>query len=238
MPNWASNKIVIEGSADNLKAIKAQLSKPYKLEEDTIEGDFLLWNIVKPDNLALYLGKTDEEVFREIERNNPDLADTRTTEEKLAEMQADIESGKWLADLHAEIATGMGWYNWNIREWGTKWETSGDHGILSSFTTDPDPMGNYSLTYFVTSAWSPPKEALDKLAKQYPAVAISLDSLDENELFCMTAYWVEGECSFAEDVEVTHDIYVELNGECWACENDEEEYLSERERLGCPNETA
>lgn len=238
MPNWATNKIVIEGSFENLKALKAQLSKPYKNNEETIEGDFLLWNIVKPDNLAAYNGQTEEEAFREIERNNPDLADTRSTDERLTEMQADIDSGKWLDDLNKQMATGMDWYHWNLRNWGTKWETSDDHGVLSSFTTDPDPIGNVSLTYLVTSAWSPPKEALDSLAEQYPNVSISLDSLDENELFCMSAYWVDGECSFAVDVEVTHDIYVELHGECWACATEEEEYLPERERLGCPNEEA
>ena len=188
MPNWASSRIVISGSTENLKAIKAQLSKPYTTEDGTFEGDFLLWNIVKPDNLALYFGKSDEEVFREIERNNPDLADPRSTDEKLAEMQADIESGKWAKDLIHKMNTGMGWYEWNVREWGTKWETSEDGSVLESFTTELDPLGNVSLTYRVTSAWSPPSEALDKLAIQYPAVSIYLDSIDENDCFAVSGY--------------------------------------------------
>jgi hypothetical protein len=243
MPNWASSKIVINGSFDNLKAIKTQLSRPYTTEHGTFEGDFLLWNIVKPDNLALYFGKTDEEILREIERNNPDLADTRSTDERLAELQADIASGKWQKELIEKMNTGMGWYEWNVREWGTKWETNDDHGILSSFVSTPDPLGNLSLVYRVTSAWSPPAEALDKLAKQYPAVSIYLDSIDENDCFAVSGYWSEGERQDVSDVEITHDFHIELQGSCWACDtswNDEldPDYQEARERLGCPNEEA
>ena len=218
MPNWAYSRIEITGSKELIKSIKEHLAKPYRdpfNPDRSITGDFLLWNIISPDDLPRYLGE--------------DLKDKPITKD------TDI-----MTQIKHEMATGMGWYNWNCRNWGTKWETNDDHGMLEIETNLPNLIGDYSLVYRVTSAWSPPTEALDSLAEQFPTATILLDSVDENDCWAMAGGWRDGERSFADDVPITHDIHTILMGYCWACDEQiaggGEEYAEERQNLGCPSE--
>jgi len=61
------------------------------------------------------------------------------------------------------------WYNWNIRNWGTKWEAS-------EVQTSESPE---SLGFGFDTAWTPPIEAIDKLAEQYPTAYIELAYTEE-----------------------------------------------------------
>ena len=218
MPNWAYSTITISGSQELIKSVREQLSRPYPDPHNpdrSITGDFLLWNIISPDDLERYLGE--------------DLKDKPFTED------TDI-----MAQIMHEMDTGMGWYNWNCRNWGTKWETQDEHGILEHESTTPNPLGDYTLTYRVTSAWSPPTEALYSLAQQFPTASILLDSIDESDCWAMTGGWGDGELSFCEDIPITHDLHISLTGYCYACDDisgdDFDEYAEARAELGCPNE--
>ena len=229
MPNWASSTVTISGDDKTIQEIKTRLSTPYpsawngtknwngEIINHTVTGDFLCWNIIKPDNLDLYLEK-DQKAFDEIVReNNLNELDTRTDEEKQAENSMETIMGRVIE----EMATGMGWYEWNCRNWGTKWETDGDYGKLESEL--PALEGGTTLVYRIMSAWSPPAEALDHLAKQYPNISIGLVSIDENDCFACEGEWDNGDGN-VYDVEITHEMGMELRGYCnLECCNDYEE---------------
>ena len=56
------------------------------------------------------------------------------------------------------------WYNWNLANWGTKWEVAQvecDHFEPTSFECEFE------------TAWSPPEEIYYALRKQFPDVDIS-----------------------------------------------------------------
>jgi hypothetical protein len=53
-----------------------------------------------------------------------------------------------------ELLEGQGWYEWNISNWGTKWDV-----ILENV----DRVDEYTLNAAFDSAWSPPIEAYRQL---------------------------------------------------------------------------
>jgi hypothetical protein len=102
MPNWVFNSLTIEGSKDDISAIKQQLNKPYVRQHDKWNMEtgqmeitdytysnpvFSFWNIISPTDLEAYNGPQPE----------VDLTKPIT-----------FESNHW--------------YDWNVRNWGTKWD--------------------------------------------------------------------------------------------------------------------
>ena len=57
------------------------------------------------------------------------------------------------------------WYNWNINNWGTKWDIDGQHSQI-----DGD---DYSFQACFETAWSPPEQIYYALREKYPTVDIT-----------------------------------------------------------------
>jgi len=56
------------------------------------------------------------------------------------------------------------WWDWRVQNWGTKWDIEA--------TLDCDEEGY--LEYYFDSAWSPPVEWLQKVAKDFPELSFRL----------------------------------------------------------------
>jgi hypothetical protein len=222
MPNWASSIVTITGEQEIVTEVKNRLAKPYASPhnpKNTVTGVFLLWNIVKPTNLSAYLGEEQAE-FTDIINADPELAElNKPVEPELSSIMETV--------LH-NLATSDEWYEWNCRNWGTKWEI-GDKASIdlempyenTSFMGENDKV--LEIVYSMESAWSPPVEALDRLAEQYPTVLIKLSSIDESDCFAMEASWQGGDRVYEADVEITHELGMELRGYCnLECCNDYE----------------
>jgi len=74
----------------------------------------------------------------------------------------------FLGDINQEAEKKYGdknWYDWNIKNWGTKWDAS-----------EPELMKETErmLIYNFLTAWSPPIEWLEKVTKLYPALRFKL----------------------------------------------------------------
>lgn len=247
MPNWVTNRLTISGDKETLDELQAQMATPYETEHynykdnkvvpSITSGEFLLWNAIRPIDLEAYYERAKREKQIE-ERNNPtkpveDLTPD-VVAEKIKKAIADMppigseEFQSDIAGIMAEMQVGMDWYNWNVRNWGTKWELSD----VSLDRTDRE------LTYYMESAWSPPVEAINNLAKQYPTLTFTIKSLDENSCFACELGWTKGEQSYDLDLPITHEVYVDMRGYCWACDVDEgamddPDLEEHREELGC-----
>ena len=113
--------------------------------------------------------------------------------------------------------TEYNWYNFNVREWGTKWDAR-DVDLLEDDET--------YLHYKFDTAWSPPTEVIAKLAEQNPNLNLSLEYREEQG-------W-GGEINFTGssvevvkewDVPETHAEEIEVNNDyCWKCENFDGDY--------------
>ena len=78
------------------------------------------------------------------------------------------------------------WYDWRVKNWGTKW----DVGELCL----TDRSEGYAYFTFET-AWSPIVEAISKIAKMYPELTFSLDYEESGMGFFGKAIFRDGELS-------------------------------------------
>ena len=57
------------------------------------------------------------------------------------------------------------WYNWRVNNWGTKWDLEAE--ITEDTSTE--------IWYCFWSAWSPPLEAIAKIARLFPKLTFAVD---------------------------------------------------------------
>jgi hypothetical protein len=156
MPNWCYNSLTIDGSAEDISAIKTQLNQPFQREHDqwnpttqqmeksdTLYPNpvFAFWNIIKPTNLEAYNGPQPE-----------------------VKMPITFDSDHW--------------YDWNVRNWGTKWDV-GVSWNEEYPETELMEETDTSLAYRFNTAWSPPLPAIETLSSQYPNVEFNLSYEEE-----------------------------------------------------------
>ena len=55
------------------------------------------------------------------------------------------------------------WYDWNINNWGTKWDTTADVNSLM----EPNDIGVASISLTFDTAWSPPVEWYTYITEHY-----------------------------------------------------------------------
>lgn len=68
-----------------------------------------------------------------------------------------------------------GWYDWNIAKWGTKWNAC--HPRMSNGAMKG------TLIYDFDTAWSPPTELIDEIARRYPSLTITHEAHEEAGMF-------------------------------------------------------
>lgn len=166
MPNWVYNGLTIEGNPDQVKALIKQMNKPFVYSINAT-GD-LAYSVkqrkfVNPifsfHNIYSYLdhGVTDEE-YHAQPPHNPD---------------------RNFADFMKFDSND--WYNFNNREWGTKWDVAVAEDDKYSNTTiqEAENGENYVVYYNFETAWSRPLPALQKLSAQYPTLLFTLSYEEE-----------------------------------------------------------
>ena len=62
------------------------------------------------------------------------------------------------------------WYDWNVRNWGVKWDASDVYADTSSPGT---------AHYGFNTAWGVPTGVFDAMAEQFPSLVLSLRSVEE-----------------------------------------------------------
>lgn len=105
-----------------------------------------------------------------------------------------------------------GWYEWRVRNWGTKWNstdfnfgteeyTDNESALLEQFTT--------GMVYFMT-AWSPPIELLSYVAAQYPELSFTLYFYESGMCFAGMYRWEGGSLVDAHDYEIGSEGYTNI----------------------------
>jgi hypothetical protein len=192
MHNWVFNHLTIDGSKEDIAKVKAQVGAVVKRKYKGVD---------EVDE------KIDEEPIFSFMNILP------PPEDKLDEYHAvhGYANGEKTGD------TEYNWYNFNVREWGTKWDAR-DVELIDDDET--------FLHYKFDTAWSPPNEVIAKLAEQNPNLNLSLEYREEQG-------W-GGEINFTGssvevvkewDVPETHAEEIEVNNDyCWKCENFDGDY--------------
>ena len=122
MPNWVYNGLTAQGPHESITKLKEQMNQPFTRVHDNWDTEsqsykkklttypnpvFAFWNIIKPTDMEAY----------ETPMNREPITDTKKLMEK----------------IHNDSVNGMDWYNWNLRNWGTKWDVA-----VSSEDKHPD----------------------------------------------------------------------------------------------------
>jgi hypothetical protein len=201
MPNWVYNGLTVEGNPEQINKMVTQLNKPYKSPVKTHGfGDlsFGVDDVLYPNpvfsfhNIYSYVdhGVSDEEYIQQPPMNTPDFSDFLKFETN-------------------------DWYNFNNREWGTKWDVAVRHDeeYPDTYMEGPTENGENLVVYYnFNTAWSVPIPALSKLSKQYPTLLFTLSFEEETG-------W-GGELEILRGEVISESTY---GWQCRECEHQEED---------------
>lgn len=142
MPNWVENTINITGSVEDIADFKAKAS----------QAKTTVW-----DNKE----ELDKSVLSFINFISPP--------------QEAIASGEYYGTHGWKEGKEVGktpnnWYEFNNREWGTKWDAS-DPELRDEDATE--------LSYYFQTAWAPPEPVFRAMAKQHPKLTFQFHSVEE-----------------------------------------------------------
>jgi hypothetical protein len=207
MPNWVFNDLHIEGSKEAIQKVKAQLNAPYT--RNNSEGEAHYSNPVIS--------------FLNI---------VRPPEDKMDE----YEGMRGFKDGEKQGDSEFNWYNFNNREWGTKWDVAVHDGEKHS-DTQLNQEDETKLHYYFQTAWSPPLPVIEALSLQHPELEITL-RYEEEQGWGGEIYWDKTGSTIVEewDTPASHADHVkrDIEDNC-ACANseDKEDWYDD-----CPREEA
>jgi len=162
MPNWVYNGLTVEGKPESVKQMMEQLNTPFVRVHDN-------WNVA-----------TQQFEKQQVTYPNPVFAFWNIIK------PTDMEAYDGPQPKHENMQEAMKfksdhWYDWNVRNWGTKWDVA-----VSSLETNPDTYmeetvngENHVVYYNFETAWSRPMGALTKLSEQYPDLLFTLSYEEE-----------------------------------------------------------
>jgi hypothetical protein len=155
MPNWVYNTLSVSGSKEKIAEFKELAgrkaptgfdSETGVLTYDNKEEVLSFWNFKEPKDKAVYFGASDYK---------PEGYDSWTMEERMA---------------HSMKFSSNGWYDWNIREWGTKWDAC---------DVDLNDDSETSLGYSFNTAWSIPEPVFLAMVQKFPTLDFEFWSEEE-----------------------------------------------------------
>lgn len=207
MPNWVFNSLSISGPAEQISALKQQLNKPFTKVHENFNME------------------TKQMEFKEYKYTNPIFAFHNIYNHIQDGVSDEVYQSQPDHSKNPLDFSGNDWYNWNVRNWGTKW----DIGVMDDDKypdTEITDEGEDFVAYRFNTAWSPPIEAIIKLVDQYPKLIFNLSFEEETG-------W-GGEVEYVDTVEVSREEY---GWKCRECDNTEEDtpYCEECDFDTCPD---
>jgi hypothetical protein len=178
MPNWCGNNLYITGDrvaiADFIKRVTLS---PEQQEKQKQNYDILGQLYPTPQELVETVSGYSADETEQSERN-------KRYEANFAKYGA------------------RDWYDWNCRNWGTKW---GD-----SDTWLNGAEGDTSIEFGFQSAWSPPIEGITRIATMFPTLKFALAYEEMGMGFYGFTTFEDGEvldnCEQVEDIDGWSDI--------------------------------
>lgn len=202
MPNWVFTTMTVSGPEQSLGDFRAKAAKPYTTRHKGVftegkgydpdavnvaenKSDLSFWNFIEPDDKNAYFG---EEV-------KPEGYDAMTLDERME---------------HAMRFSGDNWYDWNVRNWGTKWDAC-DACCGSGHEGD-------TLVYNFSTAWSPAEGAFRAMVIQHKDLKFEF-YCEEEQGWGVVYEGEDGEIKETRswDVPNSHQDFVDMGKECDRC---------------------
>ena len=176
MPNWVYNGVVITGNSKDIALVKEQLARPSKQQHIHFPSN----EIVQTVNDSVF------QFWNIVAPTNLDAYHDQP-------------------NVKQDLTNPDHWYNWNLRNWGVKWDASDVYFVAESETPE-------SLCYTFSTPWGVPTDALLELSRQYPDITI------ENE-------WEE-EQGFGGTLVFQNGIEEETDGYEYKCNDCDQKFQS------------
>ena len=214
MPNWVFNNLTVSGDAVDLAKFKEEIAAPYttyhrdlvsvsgewaknedgsfkrEIVESVHESDLSFWNAIAPTDIDAYFGGKDPKPA------NPDAT--------VAETMAEIKRG---------FDEDNDWYNWNVRNWGSKWDAC---------NAELDDRNQSKIAGFIEytfdTAWGIPEAGMVAMSAKYPELVFHLYAKEEQG-WGAEMQFVAGDVELINewDIPASHAENIEIWGECWKC---------------------
>jgi len=136
MPNWCHNELTITGNKEKTREFLKLGLKTNNLPERTVEIEEIISNLSNDKKLSIGKFYPMPEIFKTDTTNHP-------------------EQFPEIAEEQKRLYGVVGWYDWCITYWGTKWDADFDDVQY----VENDETG-IIMIYF-ESAWSPPVNWLE-----------------------------------------------------------------------------
>lgn len=225
MPNHITNILTIGGvSQERLAEIRLAIMN--KGEDD--EGGILMIDFQKilprPAELDIVSGGLGDLALQARHGVNPDeyfpMPDEEAKKRYDELKEEDKKEAKRLGDLYFENIQKYGskdWYDWSIKNWGTKWNAYESHA-------DDEMLDNEIVTYGDTitfkTAWSTPEPIIRKLSQMFPDADFHMTFADEDiGANCGHYTYKKGKGTF-DILENGSNEATELAMSVWGCEDD------------------
>lgn len=215
MPNWVYNGLTIEGNPDLVNDLVRMMNRPFVMIHDS-------WNM---ETREMEVKQTTYPnpvfAFHNIINHRQQGIDDLEYVKQPKRSELSIDDKKWWKETEEIAKTDNSWYNWNVRNWGTKWDVavSEDNKYPDTYMEGPTPNGENLVVYYnFNTAWSPPFPAMAELSKQYPSLLFTLSYEEETG-------W-GGEAEFLRGEMISDAPYESKCRDCDAtdtmvyCEND------------------
>lgn len=158
MPNWVYNSLQATGSVEDIAKLKSQLNQPFVRQHEQ-------WN-----------SETGQMEFKDYHYSNPVFAFwniIKPTDMATYQLQKDPNHDDSIIDFK-----GNNWYDWNVRNWGTKWDVAvGDEDKYPDTEITHDDVS--VVAYRFNTAWGAPLQAIEMLSAQYPEIEFELSFEEE-----------------------------------------------------------
>ncbi len=182
MPNWVFNSLLIEAEPQVISKIKAQVSAPYECEH-------LDWQTNQP---VKQMCEQPFSFWNIIKPTNLDAYHDKP-------------------GVKQDISQPDHWYNWNIRNWGVKWEAK------EVYENESDES---MLSYNFDTPWGVAENVMLELSRQYPTAKLSLE-FEEEQGWGGEIVFTNGESEVIEEYETKCRQCGALNTfeSCEKCDN-------------------
>lgn len=234
MPNWVYSYVNVNGKREDLLAFAEKARQEHETLWITSEWKFdaeLGKNVKVPES--------ERKIEREMSGEQPISFwnFVRPTDEELpyyfghkTKPEDEIPEGLSMDERLAKKLTfsGSDWYDWNVRNWGTKWDAN-DAELDQNL--DELKEGD-SLTYRYSTAWGIPEPAMRAMVEQHPELSFSFEC-EEEQGWGANYEGDEGILSMVKewDIPSCHADFDNLGRDCWGCESGDQEEMYE----DCPD---
>jgi hypothetical protein len=178
MPNWTTNIVTITGSKKTLETIKNNI---FSKDEN---GDMVLdFNkiIPQPEEIKNTVSDSHSNFFQEFVKTDCKINYNNWIDfikSKYHNWDILLFTEKRFNELkHLYDTYGCcDWYEWNVKNWDTKWEPEACNVFEEQSNTYPFADG---LHFEFLTAWSSPMKILEKIMETYPDCDYRIEGQDE-----------------------------------------------------------